>query len=461
MGSEFSAPHEAAAASGEASPEQIVVPPSALHQRQERAATWHHRGQQQRMYEHTPWPRSANGPSTQHSDSESEASFDHNSGPPSSLSRTSSSARLKRSFSQHSDCSDIGTCTPDEAGASLTNDDPDASSSGTWPRLPKRSSRSRMAAHDALDVWELTRALAREKSDLADQLARMTAQETDVASPYPPRPLSATVATAEHANHSLPIFDSIGRPTCKSFDARIAELDNLVAAEQVHHHQQIDDRTLNSILGALQDQFSRTARPARHPRLLSAPAPQRSATTVPLLPFRGTPDAPRPPTKSHPHSLVRRTGTMATLLTRGWSTSRNCSSPGTMSTTRTCSQPVNFATNTMRRTGAPSTPLHLAPHRCRAAVRHDLLLSTAQPRRRRRQPQLTNNSSGSAAIAERRAPRAARQAADRSPVACQAYLRRSPDRALSTSCFHRRRPSQGNRSTRFRTRPPALSTLHR
>ena len=304
MGSEFSAPHEAAAASGEASPEQIVVPPSALHQRQERAATWHHRGQQQRMYEHTPWPRSANGPSTQHSDSESEASFDHNSGPPSSLSRTSSSARLKRSFSQHSDCSDIGTCTPDEAGASLTNDDPDASSSGTWPRLPKRSSRSRMAAHDALDVWELTRALAREKSDLADQLARMTAQETDVASPYPPRPLSATVATAEHANHSLPIFDSIGRPTCKSFDARIAELDNLVAAEQVHHHQQIDDRTLNSILGALQDQFKPDGEAGEAPSAAISPCPAEvgdDGSTSSLQRNTGCP----PPAYQEPSSFPR------------------------------------------------------------------------------------------------------------------------------------------------------------
>jgi hypothetical protein len=54
--------------------------------------------------------------------------------------------------------------------------------------MSKRSSSSSQLSHDRLDVWELTRALAREKSDLADLLARMTSEveARGEGSPAPP-----------------------------------------------------------------------------------------------------------------------------------------------------------------------------------------------------------------------------------------------------------------------------------
>ena len=115
------------------------------------------------------------------SDSESEAGSIHDGSVPGlgSLSRTSSSARLKRSFSQASDCSELGS--PEGSFSSFSAVDspgPEGKeASGTWPRLPKRSSRTGLYGDpNAFDVWELTRSLAREKSDLADQLARLTAE---------------------------------------------------------------------------------------------------------------------------------------------------------------------------------------------------------------------------------------------------------------------------------------------
>ena len=69
---------------------------------------------------------------------------------------------------------------------------------GTWPRPAKKRS-----SEDAMNIWELTRSLAREKSDLADQLARLTAHSSrdasyQASSSYLARPLlswSLVVAT--------------------------------------------------------------------------------------------------------------------------------------------------------------------------------------------------------------------------------------------------------------------------
>ena len=101
--------------------------------RRERAATWQHREIKRRP--RTPW-------STATSDSESETSTSSRNG----------TRSIKRSFSQHSDCSELGAPTPEEQlqapGSSA------APSSGTWPRLSKRSSRgnlqSRLSSHDRL-----------------------------------------------------------------------------------------------------------------------------------------------------------------------------------------------------------------------------------------------------------------------------------------------------------------------
>ena len=126
-------------------------------------------------------------------------------------------------------------------------------SSGTWPRLPKRSSRTRMT--DPIDVWGLTHALAREKSELADQLSRLTAVELAAAEATDGGTPSATTYEdhpMDHGGGGGSGEDAIAAA------ARMAKLDELVARE----HQQagmgdatVDDRTLNSILGALQDQF--------------------------------------------------------------------------------------------------------------------------------------------------------------------------------------------------------------
>ena len=248
--------------------------------RRERAATWQHREIKRRP--RTPW-------STATSDSESETSTSSRNG----------TRSIKRSFSQHSDCSELGAPTPEEQlqapGSSA------APSSGTWPRLSKRSSRgnlqSRLSSHDRLDVWEITRSLAREKSDLAEQLARLTSSETDCSPTQQPKQQSPQ-RRQQHYHHHHQDGDVYGYRSAGGWDgdggggdddgarrsgsdrgvaAGMAHLEELVAAERRAAAAQhggssvggdVDDSTVDAILGALQSQFKpedgRSDEPAWH-----------------------------------------------------------------------------------------------------------------------------------------------------------------------------------------------------
>ena len=185
------------------------------------------------MYTRAPWSAGRGGSSTPAlSDTESETSVSD----AGSISRSSSTNRVKRTISEASDCSELG----EEVNGSEGGRGGPRTASGTWPRLPKRSSRasSLRDAHDTLDVWELTRALAREKSDLADQMSRLTSEVESGSSP------TRCVGSSSS-------WDEIG-----SQDPRMDELDELVEAEQRGADgAEVDDGTVNAILGALQNQF--------------------------------------------------------------------------------------------------------------------------------------------------------------------------------------------------------------
>ena len=288
MGAEVSAPapasteHDARAASSEDVAQPAVtmgraashtaLSRMATEQRHARAATWQHRGQQRRTRPGHPWPGRGGSSTPALSDSESEAGFSDASG----ISRSGSSARVKRTFSEASDCSEMGDDSnpPNVAGR--------RGNSGTWPRLPKRSSRTSMAhEHDTLDVWELTRALAREKSDLADQLAHMTSaavgrMDGGRGGPPPPPPPPPSLG------HRSPWEEM-------SCDPRMSQLDDLVEAEQkMGTSTEVDDGTVDAILGALQDQFKP-----------DDPAPASAPSHDPRGPMP-QPRPPPPPPPLHP-----------------------------------------------------------------------------------------------------------------------------------------------------------------
>ena len=122
MGSELSRP--GADASAEAEPPEpspdhgqaatigraSALPPMVSEQRHVRAATWQHRGQRRgRVYTRAPWSAGRGGSSTPAlSDTESETSVSD----AGSISRSSSTNRVKRTISEASDCSELGEEVP-------------------------------------------------------------------------------------------------------------------------------------------------------------------------------------------------------------------------------------------------------------------------------------------------------------------------------------------------------------
>ena len=260
-----------------------ALPPMAAEQRHSRAATWQHRGQQRRVYTRAPWGPRSNANTL--SDSESEASFSEASGP---LSAGSHSSRVKRTFSEASDCSELGQEETYHQGRS-------GHSSGTWPRLSKRSSRTSLSTHDTLDVWQMTTALAREKTDLADQLARMTSEMG----------VQGHGHDAAHG-HSDPssAWDEM------SSDPRMAELDNLVEAEMVAEQRagqaaEVDDGTVDAILGALQSQF-KPDDPEDEPKPPAPSPPRQPMPHSNEYPYMSMHDSPldsmyAPPPQQHYH----------------------------------------------------------------------------------------------------------------------------------------------------------------
>ena len=250
-----------------------AVPPAVSDERHRRAHTWQHRGQQRRVYTRAPWPARGGSSTPGPSDTESEASVSESGG----LSRTGSSNRVKRSISEASDCSELGEDRPRGPG----HGDGHHGNSGTWPRMPKRSSSSSQLRHDRLDVWELTHALAREKSDLTSLLARMTS-EAEARGDGGPAP---------------PALNRLSSDDSTACDSQLWQLDALVAKER--QRAEVDDGTLNSILGALQDQFKPEEPPSAAPVVLPKRAPAPRHTPPPPHPppaaaLYGLPHAPHP-----------------------------------------------------------------------------------------------------------------------------------------------------------------------
>ena len=250
-----------------------AVPPAVSDERHRRAHTWQHRGQQRRVYTRAPWPARGGSSTPGPSDTESEASVSESGG----LSRTGSSNRVKRSISEASDCSELGEDRPRGPG----HGDGHHGNSGTWPRMPKRSSSSSQLRHDRLDVWELTHALAREKSDLTSLLARMTS-EAEARGDGGPAP---------------PALNRRSSDDSTACDSQLWQLDALVAKER--QRAEVDDGTLNSILGALQDQFKPEEPPSAAPVVLPKRAPAPRHTPPPPHPppaaaLYGLPHAPHP-----------------------------------------------------------------------------------------------------------------------------------------------------------------------
>jgi len=272
-----------------------AVPPAVCDERHRRANTWQHRGQQRSVYTRAPWPARGGSSTPGPSDTESEASVSESGG----LSRTGSSNRVKRSISEASDCSELGEDQPRGPGQG----DGHHRNSGTWPRMSKRSSSSSQLSHDRLDVWELTRALAREKSDLADLLARMTS-EVEARGEGIPAPPALNRGSTDHG-------------TGTACDPQLRQLEALVAKER--QRAEVDDGTLNSILGALQDQFKPeeppSAAPTALPKRRDCDLPKRARAhrhtqptphPPPPAALYGPPHAPHPhaplPLTPHPHA---------------------------------------------------------------------------------------------------------------------------------------------------------------
>ena len=186
-----------------------AVPPAVCDERHRRAHTWQHRGQQRSVYTRAPWPARGGSSTPGPSDTESEASVSESGG----LSRTGSSNRVKRSISEASDCSELGEDRPRGPGHGGGHH----GNSGTWPRMPKRSSSSSQLRHDRLDVWELTHALAREKSDLSDLPARMTSEveARGEGNPAPPA-LNHGTSLATTTTCTIPAIVSPSQPIRQS-----------------------------------------------------------------------------------------------------------------------------------------------------------------------------------------------------------------------------------------------------
>lgn len=142
---------------------------------QRRHHTWHN-APKKRVYDQSVWDLQGHNAAYGHrgrannweSDSESEVS-------------EYSAPRVKRQVSEFgSECDssdDLPTLArnQDLRPSSLAP----SSGGGTWPRPSKRRSDE---ASGKMNIWELTRALEREKTDLADQLARLTAHSSRDAS---------------------------------------------------------------------------------------------------------------------------------------------------------------------------------------------------------------------------------------------------------------------------------------
>jgi len=121
----------------------------ARHDRRARAATWQHRGQRRRAYLNTPWQgRGGSGCPSAHSDTDSEGGQSE-----------SSCSGMKRTFTE-SDCSGMEEEMPHGAG-------------GTWPRAIKRNNSSQRSLTECVNLWDVSRELAREKQDLSAQLRQV------------------------------------------------------------------------------------------------------------------------------------------------------------------------------------------------------------------------------------------------------------------------------------------------
>jgi hypothetical protein len=229
--------------------------------RHSHAATWHHRGQQ-REYRSAPWPRPPNTPAPATSDSESESSsidlqssqmrpLHRNVSAPSALSSIKCG---KRTYSEASESSDAELDSLDKATAVSSGGTVGKTSSGTWPRLTKRSGRASLRD---VDIWQLTQSLARERSDLAGQLARMTARARSLARERSDLAgeLARMTARAERDTRPRDRDDDHGlyhqyRSTAlsewegdDSVEKQMRELDELVAKEHQQQTTGVDDGT--------------------------------------------------------------------------------------------------------------------------------------------------------------------------------------------------------------------------
>lgn len=124
--------------------------------------TWHH-APHKRAYDQTIWDIQRHNAAHGHRSSRSNWESDSES----EMSEYSAPSVKRQASLAGSDCGSSDDLQSVGAGGP----------GNTWPR-PNR----KRGSEDAMNIWELTRSLAREKSDLADQLARLTAQSSRDAS---------------------------------------------------------------------------------------------------------------------------------------------------------------------------------------------------------------------------------------------------------------------------------------